>query len=133
MHQQVRFEANVFFLSDDVTHLNQLYLFGHVARASPEDDCRRAFMAEIRKPRPDVNNKKNALEQPGPGAWRTILQNWISAFTQILDSQKIDHAGVEPRSRSCMKFANKDDDDIYDSEHRLKWPGLKKLKYIFIQ
>ena len=24
-----------FFLSDDITHLNQLYLFGHVARASP--------------------------------------------------------------------------------------------------
>ena len=32
-----------------------------------------------------------------------------------------------------MQFANEYDDDIYDSEHRLKWPGLKKLQYILIQ
>ena len=25
-----------------------------------------------------------------------------------------------------MEFANDDDDDIYDGEHRLKWPELKK-------
>ena len=38
------------------------------------------------------------------------------------------------RSRSCMKLANNDDDDeIYNSEHRLKLPDLKKLKYILIQ
>ena len=83
-----------FFLSDDITHLNQLYLFGHIARASPEDDCRRVFLAAIRKPRLDEKDQNNALEQPGPGAWRTILHNWISASTQISDRQKIDHAGV---------------------------------------
>ena len=33
LNQRVRFQAN-FFLSDDITHLNQLYLFGHVAGAS---------------------------------------------------------------------------------------------------
>ena len=59
----MRFEANVFFLSDDITHINQLYLFGHVAGASPEDDCRRAFLAAIRKPRVDGKDQKNALEQ----------------------------------------------------------------------
>ena len=58
-------------------------------------------------------------------------RNWISASTQIWDIW--DHAGVEPRLRYCMKFANEDNEDIYDSEHRLKWPGLKKLKYILIQ
>ena len=74
---QVRFQVNVFFLSDDNTHLNQfgLYLFGHVARASPEDDCWRAFLAAISKPRADGNDEKNALEQPGPGVCRTILHN----------------------------------------------------------
>ena len=46
------------FLSDDITYLTQLYLFGHVAGASPEDDCRIAFLAAIRKPRPDGNDKK---------------------------------------------------------------------------
>ena len=65
----------MFFLSDDMTHLNQLYLFGHVARTSPEDDCRRDFLAAIRKPREEGNDQKNALEQPGPGACRTILHN----------------------------------------------------------
>ena len=66
LHQQVRFQASVFFFL--ATHLNQLYLFGHIARASPEDDCQTAL----------------------------------------------------PQSRSCMKFANDDDDYIYDNEHGLK-------------
>ena len=71
----MRFQANIFFLSDDITHLNQLYLFDHVARTPPEDDCRRDFLAAIRKRRADGNDQKNALEQPGPGARRTIFHN----------------------------------------------------------
>ena len=67
LHQQVRFQANV-FLSDDVTHL-----FGHVARASSSDDWRKALPADISKPRPNGKEQKDALEQPGPVAWRTIL------------------------------------------------------------
>ena len=90
----------------------------------------------MRKPRPDGNDQKNALEQPGHGAWRTIMHNWLSASTQIWNRHQIDHASVWPWSRSFMKFANDDDDDdddIYDSEIRLKWSSLKKLKYILIQ
>ena len=33
LHQHVWFQANI-FLSDNITHLNQVYLFIHVARAS---------------------------------------------------------------------------------------------------
>ena len=44
-HQQRRFQAS--FLSGDITRLNQLgqYIFGHVARASPEDDRLKALLA----------------------------------------------------------------------------------------
>ena len=36
---------------------------------------------------------------------------------------------LQPRAHSGMKFANDDDDDIYDSEHRLKLSGLKYIWY----
>ena len=70
-----------------------------------------------------------ALEQPGPGAWRTILQQWISASTWIWEKLKLELAGVVlyPRPRSRMEIADDDDDDddICDGEHRLKSPVLK--------
>ena len=95
LHQQVRFEANV-FLSDDITHLNQLYYFIRSRYQNfPRGWLSESFLAAIRKPRADGNDQKNALEQqPGPGAWRTILHNWISVSTHIWERQKMDHAGV---------------------------------------
>ena len=73
LHQQMRFQAK---FSSDITHLNQLYLFGHVARASQEDDRLIALLAGIEMTCGRMKNtKKNALEQPGPGAWRTILHH----------------------------------------------------------
>ena len=93
-HQQVRFQlVNVFF-SDDITHLNQLglYLFGHVAGASPRGWLLESFSGGNKKTAADGNNQKNVLEQPEPGAWRTILHNWISASTQIWDRQKVNRS-----------------------------------------
>ena len=48
LNQQVRFQASE-VCSIDITHLSQLYLFRHIARASPEDDRLSALMAEIMK------------------------------------------------------------------------------------
>ena len=48
MHQHMRLQSNGFF-SDDITHLNHLYLFCHFARAFPEDDRLRALLAAMRK------------------------------------------------------------------------------------
>ena len=99
LRQQIRFQANT-FLSDDITNLNQLYLFSHVARATPEHNSLRAFLTAIRKPRPNENDQKNILEQPGPGASRTILHNWISASTQIWDKLRF-----EANDKSCWRAA----------------------------
>ena len=71
---QVRLH-DIVFLSDDITHLNQLYLFGHVVGSPTEDDYRRAFLATKRKPRPDGKDQNNAIEQPGPVAWRMTVHN----------------------------------------------------------
>ena len=50
-----------------MTHLNQLYLFGHVASASPEDDRLIDLLAAMRNAA-GWKNQKEALEQTGPGA-----------------------------------------------------------------
>ena len=77
MRQQVRFKAS--FFSGDLTHLNQLYLFGHdvtLPELPPEDDRLRALLAGNEVTCGQMGKyQKNALEQPGPVAWKTILHH----------------------------------------------------------
>ena len=69
MHQQMPFQV-IFYLTTSLIETSYIY-WVTLPERPPEDDCRRAFLATIRKPRSDGKDHKNAVEQPGPGAWRT--------------------------------------------------------------
>ena len=116
------------FFSGDINHLNQWYLFGHVARALAKGDRLRALLAAMRKPETEWKILKKRLrtmwtKDPEHGKWSCIT-NWrsVSTFTRIWGRHKTELFGVilQPRTHSGMEFANDDDDDIYDTEHRLK-------------
>ena len=53
------------FFSGDITNLNKSYLFGHVARASPEDNRLRNLRAAMRKPVAGWNISKGRLRTTG--------------------------------------------------------------------
>ena len=133
LHQQVasatmRFQASVFF-SGDINHLNQWYLFGHVARGSPKDDRLRALLSAMRHPetvRWRLKERHRRMNS-GPGALRTILCHWIIASTRMWRRHKTALFGdiLQSWTHSSVEFTNDDDDDdddddIYDSDHRFK-------------
>ena len=120
LHRQVWFQAIVFF-SGDIIYTSYIY-----SVTLPELPQRmivwKLCWRQWEHLRPDGKCQKDALEQPRPGTWRTILHHWITASTRIWERHKIELAGVvlTPRPSSSKTFVNDDDDDIYDSEHRLK-------------
>ena len=64
-----KFDSKPIFLSDDITHLTSIIYSVTLPELPLENDCRRAFLVTISKQRPDGKDHKNAIEQPGPGAW----------------------------------------------------------------
>ena len=85
----------MFFLTDDIPNLNQLYLFGQVARASPEDDCRRAFLATI--------GNHGRMERPQQRHRTT----WTQSVEDDLAHRNIGlHSDVrQAKDRSCWRVA----------------------------
>ena len=121
LHQQGLFQTRAIpsYFSGDINHLNQLgvHLLGHVARAFPEDDRLRACCQANRKPAAGWKIPKGRIRT----TWTRSVENDLAPLNIGLHSAQ-DRTGwrrLESTATLWHDDVVDDDDDIYDSEHRL--------------
>ena len=88
-------------------------------RSHYQEDCRELCWRQWENLWPDGKDQEDALEQPGPRAWRTTGEllrttECQSASTRLSEMPKFALACVilQPRPRSGMEFANSDNDSL---------------------